>query len=186
MIIRMSELIWGVSSPTISRHTASNFGSDPGWSTQGLWAYGQPTGGGGDHGGPDPTSGYTGPSVYGYNLNGDYENNLPERHLTTAAIDCSGRTNVHLSFWRWLGVERPAYDHAYLRVSNNGTTWHTIWENGMEITDSDWNYQQFDISDYAADQPSVYIRWTMGTTDSSWRYCGWNIDDVELSTFECE
>jgi len=160
--------------------------SNPGWSTQGLWAYGQPTGGGGEYGGPDPTRGYTGQNVYGYNLNGDYENYLPERHLTTAAIDCSGRTNVHLSFWRWLGVEQPAYDHAYVRVSNNGATWYTIWENGMEITDSAWIYQHFDISDYAADQPTVYIRWTMGTTDSSWRYCGWNIDDVELSAFECE
>lgn len=160
--------------------------SNPGWSTEGLWAHGQPTGGGGQYGGPDPTSGYTGPNVYGYNLNGDYENYLSQRHLTTDAIDCSGRTNVHLSFWRWLGVEQPAYDHAYLRVSNNGSTWHTIWDNTTETTDSDWMYQQFDISDYAADQPTVYIRWTMGTTDGSWRYCGWNIDDVELSAFECE
>jgi hypothetical protein len=163
-----------------------NMDDNPGWSTTGLWAHGQPTGGGGEYGGPDPTSGYTGLNVYGYNLNGDYENNLPERHLTTAVIDCSGRTNVHLSLWRWLGVEQPAYDHAYVRVSNNGSTWHTIWSNGTEITDSDWVYQQFDISQYAAGQSTVYIRWTMGITDSSWRYCGWNIDDVQLLSFECE
>jgi len=29
-------------------------------------------------------------------------------------------------------------------------------------------------------QATVYLRWTMGSTDSSWQYCGWNIDDVEV------
>ena len=160
--------------------------SNPGWTTQGLWAFGSPSGGGGQYGGPDPTSGYDGPNVYGYNLSGDYENSMPERHLTTTAIDCSGRDNVYLSFQRWLGVEQPLYDHAYLRVSNNGTTWTTIWDNDVETADTSWQLQQFDISAYAANQSAVYIRWTMGTTDSSWQYCGWNIDEVRLSSFGCE
>lgn len=159
---------------------------DPGWSVEVLWAFGTPTGGGGDHGNPDPTSGYTGSNVYGYNLNGDYEDNMPERHLTTTAIDCSGRDGVVLSFWRYLGVEQPLYDHAYLRVSTNGSTWTTVWQNAAEITDSTWTYQEFDISAIADNQPTVYIRWTIGTTDGSWRYCGWNIDDVRLSAFICE
>ncbi|MBU0641390.1 MAG: hypothetical protein KKB50_21225, partial [Planctomycetes bacterium] len=50
-----------------------NMDTNPVWTTQGLWAWGPPTGGGGQHGGPDPTSGYTGSNVYGYNLSGDYE-----------------------------------------------------------------------------------------------------------------
>ena len=29
----------------------------------------------------------------------------------------------------------------------------------------------------------MYLRWTIGTTDSGWRYCGWNIDDVELRSY---
>ncbi|RIK68413.1 MAG: hypothetical protein DCC66_10145, partial [Planctomycetota bacterium] len=29
-------------------------------------------------------------------------------------------------------------------------------------------------------QPTVYIRWGMGVTDSSVTYQGWNIDDVEI------
>jgi hypothetical protein len=160
--------------------------SDPGWSTEGLWAFGVPTGGGGDHGGPDPTSGNTGPNVYGYNLDGDYTNNMPEQNLTTTAMDCSGRDGVTLSFWRYLNVEQPAYDHAYVRVSNDGTNWTTVWENAAEITDAEWTYQQFDISGVADDQATVYIRWTMGTTDGSWIFSGWNIDDVQLSAFICE
>jgi hypothetical protein len=163
-----------------------NFNSNPGWTTEGDWAFGQPTGGGGQYGGPDPTSGHTGNNVYGYNLSGDYPNNLPETHLTTGAFDCAGKSGVHLKFWRWLGVEQPAYDHAYVRVSNNGTDWVTVWENIGEITDVSWVEMDVDISAVADNQSTVYLRWTMGTTDVGWRYCGWNIDDIQLIAFECE
>jgi len=160
--------------------------TNPGWTISGgLWAYGQPTGGGGQYGGPDPTSGYSGTNVYGYNLSGDYENSLPERHLTTSAINCTGRTGVRLSFWRWLGVEQPQYDHAYVRVSTNGSTWTTVWQNASEIADTAWTFQAIDISSVADNQPTVYLRWTMGTTDTAWQYCGWNIDDVRLSALQC-
>jgi C1A family cysteine protease len=167
-----------VGSPTMQQDWS--FDADPGWETEGLWAFGQPTGGGGEYGGPDPTSGFTGSNVYGYNLNGDYENNLPERHLTTTAIDCTGLYGVVLRFQRWLGVEQPTYDHATIRVSNDGVNWTEVWTNPVEIADGDWIAQEFDISAVASDQPTVYVRWTMGPTDSAWRYCGWNIDDVEL------
>jgi hypothetical protein len=164
-----------------------DFDTNPGWTAQGLWAFGRPTGGGGEYGGPDPTSGYTGINVYGYNLSGDYENNLPERHLTSTAIDCTGKSKVHLKFWRWLGVERSRYDHAYVRVSNNSTDWVTVWQNpDSELADTFWHEMDLDISAVADNKPAVYLRWTMGTTDSGWRYCGWNIDDVRLTTLECE
>ncbi|MBN2448519.1 MAG: trypsin-like peptidase domain-containing protein [Phycisphaerae bacterium] len=154
--------------------------TNPGWTTQGLWAFGTPTGGGGQYGEPDPTSGYTGSYVYGYNLSGDYENSLSERHLTTTALDCSEVSGTTLVFRRWLGVEQPSYDHAYVRVSANGSTWTTIWQNTSGVEDSSWQYVEYDISSVADYQSTVYIRWTMGTTDGSWQYCGWNIDDVEI------
>jgi len=157
-----------------------NMNTNPGWSTEGLWAWGQPAGGGGQYGGPDPTSGATGSNVIGYNLAGDYENNLPERHLTTAAIDCSNYEEVSVRFQRWLGVEVSTYDHAYFRVSNNGSTWTTLWQNTVQVADTSWSQQTFDISAYADGQPTVYLRWTIGTTDGSWQFCGWNIDDVQL------
>ena len=100
--------------------------TDPGWTTEDDWAYGQPTGGGGQYGGPDPTSGHTGDNVYGYNLDGDYPNNLDESHLTSEVIDCTDLYNVHLTFWRWLGVEVDDYDHASIRVSNDGSSWVTV------------------------------------------------------------
>ena len=157
-----------------------NMDVNPGWATQGLWAWGHPVGGGGQYGGPDPTDGYTGSNVYGYNLSGDYENGLAEKHLTSTAINCAGLSNVSLKYRRWLGVEQPTYDHAYVRVSNNGTTWTTVWQNSAQIADTSWVLQNFDISGVADGQSTVYLRWTMGSTDSSWQYCGWNIDDVEI------
>lgn len=155
--------------------------TDPGWTCENQWAWGNPTGGGGSHGNPDPTGGHTGSNVCGYNLSGDYPNNMNvERNLTTGAIDCTDLYGVKLKFHRWLGVEDPEFDHAYIRVSNNGADWITVWQNTAEITDSGWSQHEFDLSAQANNQPTVYIRWTMGTTDGGWTYCGWNIDDIEI------
>jgi hypothetical protein len=164
-----------------------DFETDMGWSISGgNWARGIPTGGGGEYGNSDPTSGYVLPNVFGYNLNGDYENSMPQRHLTSPAIDCSGMTDVTLKFWRWLGVEQPSFDHAYVRVSNDGSSWTTVWENTGEVSDNNWIEIEIDISAVADNQSTVYIRFTMGTTDSGWRYCGWNLDDVRLIAYICE
>ncbi|MDP7030070.1 MAG: S8 family serine peptidase [Phycisphaerales bacterium] len=154
--------------------------TDPGWDREGLWAFGQPTGGGGQYGNPDPTSGATGPNVLGYNLDGDYENGLPERFLTTESLDCSQLTDVELHFMRYLNVEQPSYDHAYVRVSVGGGSWQTVWENGAAVTDSGWSEQVIDLSAIADGQPDVQIAWVMGSTDSSWQFSGWNIDDVQI------
>ena len=159
---------------------AWNMDTNPGWSAQGQWAWGVPTGGGGEYGNPDPTGGATGANVFGYNLGGDYANDLPERHLTTAAIDCALLTDVSLRFQRYLNVEQAAYDHAYLRVSKDGSSWTTVWENAGEVTDAAWTPVEYDLSAVADGEPTVYLRWTQGTTDSGWRYSGWNIDDVEV------
>lgn len=159
--------------------------ANPPWRWEGLWSWGQPFGGGGERGGPDPFEGHTGSAVFGYNLFGDYDNNMSPYHLTSAPIDCTSRTGVHLSYWRWLGVDQPDKDHAAVSVSSNRTDWVTVWENTSEILDSSWVRQDIDVSAVADGQPTVYLRWTMGPTDATRRYCGWNIDDVELSTAEC-
>ena len=158
--------------------------TNPGWAADGKWKWGPPTGqGGGEAGNPDPGSGDTGSNVYGFNLSGDYRNNLGEKHLTTDAIDCTGLSGVEVLFSRWLNVETSSYDHARFRVSKNGSSWTTVWENSGEITDSSWTQRSYDISVLADGQPTVYLRWTMGTTDDSVVYSGWNIDDIEIRAF---
>ncbi len=154
--------------------------TDPGWTTEGLWEFGQPLGMGGQYGNPDPTSGYTGTNVYGYNLAGDYENSILPRHLKVGPLDCSGLSNVSLKFMRWLGVEQPSQDFANVWASRNGTSWYMMWMNSTQITDSDWVEFTIDISNVADDEETLYLRWTMGPTSASGQYCGWNIDDIEI------
>jgi hypothetical protein len=166
---------------------SDDFETDLGWSISGgQWTRGIPTGGGGEYGNPDPTSGHSDSNVLGYNLNGDYGHIIPEYHVTSPAIDCSGLENMKLRFWRWLGVDSSAYDHAYIRISTDGTSWTTVWENGGEVTDDSWAEQVYDISSYADDQATVYIRFTMGMTDDGRLYCGWNIDDIAVVGYACE
>ena len=153
--------------------------TNPGWTTEGQWEFGMPTGTGTHN--CDPASGHTGANVYGYNLAGDYANNMSAYSLTTTALDCSNYTEVQLRFWRWLGIERSPFDNASIEVSSDGADWTTIWSNpdGF-IADTEWKYYEYDISDIADEQPTVYIRWTIGATDDGTTYPGWNIDDVEI------
>jgi hypothetical protein len=157
------------------------FDTDPGWQTQGAWAFGVPLGGGGvSNGSPDPTAGATGANVYGYNLAGDYTDNLPERLLISAPLDLSNLTGTRVSFQRWLNVETSTYDHARFWVSTDGITRTTVWENGSAQTDSSWNKMEFDIASLVDGQSTVYLGWSMGKTDGSVVYSGWNVDDVRI------
>lgn len=165
--------------------------SDPGWNTEGDWAFGPPMGQGGSaqggSGSPDPSAGYTGSNVYGYNLDGNYVNDMPEYHLTSTPFDCMTLTKVSLKFRRWLGVERNAYDHARVWVSTDGSQWNEIWANeNSSMYAGSWETVEYDLSSLADLQPAVYLRWTMGTTDGSVIYCGWNIDDIEIWGLEME
>ena len=99
--------------------------TNPGWTTEGQWAFGVPTGNGGPES-YDPASGHTGTNVFGYNLNGNYENDIPAYSLTTQAIDCRLGSNLKLSFWRWLGVEEFIFDEAKVQISNDGAAWFPV------------------------------------------------------------
>ena len=158
-----------------------DFDVDPGWDVEGEWAFGQPTGAGGAWGNPDPSSGATGDFVYGYNLNGDYANNMSVQYLTSSSMDCSDVTGTTLQFQRWLGIESANYDRAEIQISIGGSDFSTIWENdGGSLPGGAWESVEYDISSLADQQSDVRIRWVMGTTDVSVVYCGWNIDDVRI------
>jgi hypothetical protein len=152
--------------------------SDPGWSAEGDWAFGQPAGGGTHNG--DPAVGHTGNNVCGYNLGGDYGEDLPAQYLTSPALDLSVASTVELRFWRWLGVEGH-FDEASVQVSNDGMSWTTVWANGSStITDTSWTEVVLDLSAVADNESTVFIRWGMGPTDGSVTYPGWNLDDIQI------
>lgn len=154
--------------------------SNPGWSADTGWAFGRPAGLGSYN--RDPSRAYTGQYVYGYNLKGDYESDLPRRSLTTPSLDFSRASGVTLRFMRWLGVEEGQYDEAAVEVSNNGYTWITVWKNPArdEVLDTEWVECEYNLSAVADGQPNVRVRWVMGPTDYSQTYPGWNIDDIQF------
>jgi hypothetical protein len=80
-------------------------------------------------------------------------------------------------------VQSSYYDHAKIYVSSDGINWTQLWENPVfDLTDNQWTQVVFDISSIAANQPTVYIKFAMGPTDSSSRFSGWNIDDLEITS----
>jgi subtilisin family serine protease len=155
--------------------------ADPNWTLDEGWAWGTPTGKGSWNG--DPNTGHTGKNVIGYTLDGDYANDLiATRYATTGPINCRGYKNIHLSFWRWLGVESP-YDQASIQVSNDGVTWVDLWVSGRShISDNAWQFVEYAVPPAVGDgQATLYFRWGLGPTDDSVVYPGWNIDDVQVT-----
>ena len=166
-----------------------DFALEQGWTGlggPGQWTTGPAGGGTGGQGGNDPLYDNSPGSdnfLMGNNLdpsNGAYSNLLGSTYwIISPIIDCSNFTAVQLSFYRWLGIEEATYDHAYVQV-NSGLSWVTIFENGATIDDLSWKTMSYDISDFADHNPSLRIRFGIGSTDNYGQYCGWNIDDLEL------
>jgi hypothetical protein len=156
--------------------------NDPGWTVEGQWEFGSPLGGGGDRfGNPDPQSGATGDYVYGVNLNGDFPP-LPSGpfYLTSTPFDMTGDVTAILKFQRWLNIQSSSLMSAIIEVSSDGVNWESVWSNTDEVTDDAWYLKEYDISDVAADQPAVYLRWGYSVSQMTDRCSGWNVDDVEV------
>lgn len=157
--------------------------TNPGWTMQGEWAFGHPTGQGGAlHGYPDPNNGFTGANVFGVNLSGDYSTAVGDPcYLTAGPLDFSNYTNVWLDFRRWLNTDYPPYVYAMIEASTNGSAWTRIWTNGVgvEIAENAWNNAIYSLGAFADGQSTVYIRWGHQVDSSgAYAYAGWNIDDI--------
>jgi hypothetical protein len=165
-----------------------DFSTDKGWTGYevGGWERGPATAGGGEYGNPDPASDHSATTenyLLGFAIGGDYPNNLVEKSIASPPINCTGQSRVFLKFWRYLNVQSNLSDHAKVFASNDGTNWTQLWENPLfDLTDNQWIQVVFDISSIAANQGTVYIKFTMGSTDSSARFSGWNIDDLEVTS----
>jgi hypothetical protein len=165
-----------------------DFNTDPGWARQGEWAFGNPTGSGGDYFGyPDPAHGATGSNVFGINLDGDYGISFGRQYLTSGPINLMNRANTQLRFKRWLNTDYLPYVLATVEVSNDGSNWNTVFSNDwwFEIADSGWTTVQYDISALADGYGTLYVRWGHEVwSEFAFPYAGWNIDDVEILAIE--
>ncbi|UCF68441.1 MAG: hypothetical protein JSV80_03870 [Acidobacteriota bacterium] len=157
---------------------------DPGWSLEGEWEFGRPTGeGGGAILNPDPDGGCTGDNVYGTNLLGNITPMLGgPYYLTAGPFDLQNVSGVQLEFERWLNLAGPPYGSASVEVSNNGSIWYSTWIMSETTTDGAWSRQSFDVSNSADNRDTFYVRWGYGVTHQlPLMGSGWNIDDIELN-----
>jgi prepilin-type N-terminal cleavage/methylation domain-containing protein len=164
-----------------------DFETDKGWAhsmirTQDDWQRGIPYAKSMYYGNSDPAAAHGGTMVYGNDLgagtsDGGYSSNV-ENYLGTPELDCYGHSNLVIQFYRWLNVEGPAYDQAYVEVSANGTSgpWNVVWQNPSAITDDAWTFVQLDISQWADQEHHVMVRFRL-KSDGQHQYAGWNIDD---------
>ncbi len=142
----------------------------------------RPAGGGGT-GFADPTTGFTGTKVFGVNLAGNYSLTVGGPfYLTAGPFDLTGSAASKLRFRRWLNTDYQPFAYATVEVSNNGTNWTSVYDNGSvaATTDSSWQQVQYDISSIADNRSTVYVRWGYQIGASARALSGWNIDDVEL------
>ncbi len=177
----------------------TDFSTSTGWTGlggSGEWTIGAATGGQGAdaYGAPDPAADHSPSSdngVLGNDITsgtgGDYAPSLASTYYATSpVINCTGQGGIRLSFWRWLGVERNNYDHAYFQVYN-GSTWTTLFENSsITIDENAWSQYTYDVSAYATNNPNFRFRFGIGVTDVSWQYCGWNLDDILITSIQCD
>ncbi len=139
----------------------------------------------------DPHTAFEGTKCWGNDLsaagfNGNYANNV-NNNLTSPAINCTGRVGVTLVYRRWLTVEDGLFDHARILVSNNGTTYTTVWENpataagNVNFLDTSWVLHSVPIGAIADNQANVRIRFEL-VTDAGLVFGGWNVDDLRLES----
>ncbi|MCA8913600.1 MAG: hypothetical protein KDB82_18090, partial [Planctomycetes bacterium] len=120
--------------------------------------------------------------ILGHDIGNDYGNGLSPVYANSPPINCSGATNVQLRFYRWLGINSG--DTAKIQVTNNGTTWTDVFDNGTggvnTPSNQQWEFVAYDITSVAAGNAVVHVRFVLGPTDSSIVNVGWCIDDLEI------
>jgi hypothetical protein len=101
--------------------------------------------------------------------------------LTTAPINCTGKSEVFITFQTHIGVFAvDAEANAILRVSNNGTTWTSYTVFPGLTTSERWSDNPetpiINISAVAANQGNVLVQWQW---TGNYEYM-WSVDDIEL------
>ena len=117
-------------------------------------------------------------------MDSDELGGLPLDHivtLTSTAIDCSGETEVWISFEALIGVYGlTTTDNAVLQVSTDGVDFSTTYNLYDIDTGTRWSENPevsiVDISSIAAGESTVYLRWSW---TGNYEYY-WLIDDLKL------
>jgi hypothetical protein len=138
----------------------------------------------------DPRIAHSGSNVWGNDLgsvggmpsDGNYSTAV-DSYLESPSVDCTGRTGVHVSFWRFIGVEDRRFDEASVVVGG-----FDVWRNPTgqgALFDGEWVFQEIDISAIADGQSDVRVRFELKSNDFR-QFGGWAIDDVRVFARELD
>jgi MYXO-CTERM domain-containing protein len=155
----------------------SSFEGDDGWSADGEWQFGPPTGAGGD-----PAAAFDGNGVAGVVLNfvGTYTP-LMQSSLRSPVIDTSGRTGVRLQYRRWLNVEDGFYDQAW--IAANGVP---VWQNLASLDeytatvhhrDREWRFHDVELDEFIGQDGKLQLEFGQ-ISDGGLEFGGWTVDSV--------
>jgi len=100
--------------------------------------------------------------------------------LITPTIDCTGKTDVHLTFWHDFYDSSSSGDSfgEIYGSTDNGATWTQLIANYTEYADNEIADKDFNISTWAAGESQVKIRYRFYSTNLTTAYDDWAIDDV--------
>lgn len=142
--------------------------------------------------GPQPPSGFPGPSqdtspggdngIAGTVIGGNITTSTHDfYYLTSPAFDTAGKSDLWLEFQSWMNLDFWPYMQARVEVFD-GTDWVTIFATGgaPAITNSSWQALSFDISDHANDAMQVRFGHAV-TTNGAFTMSGWHLDDVTVT-----
>lgn len=164
-----------------------DFDTDKGWILTGEFERDIPQGLGGSNGRPGASLAYTGEKVLGSDLTGlgdfpgDYEPGLDTAQYVaiTPSMDCFYFKDVTLTFHRWLNTEFT--DKTNIHISTDGgQSWIEIWQNDNFETASTWSQWSYPLNG-ANRKGDVKIRFSVGPTDATNNYSGWNIDNLVVT-----
>ncbi len=97
--------------------------------------------------------------------------------LVSPIIDCSGMQEVYLRFWHYwhTGFTPGAYGSVYLSL-DGGATWSIEIAN-FTYPNDDIGYKEYNITQWAAGQSQVRIRWRYVAYNDWW----WMLDNIEIT-----
>jgi hypothetical protein len=108
----------------------------------------------------------------------------PFRYATSVAVDVSGASSLHLTFYRWLNTDRSTYMVSTVDVYD-GSAWVNVYTNSMPlVTDSEWMPEDYDVTPQR--NAAFQVRFGYAVTSTSvYAMSCWNVDDVTLSSASC-
>ena len=138
-------------------------------------------------GNADPDYAYSGEYIIGTDLtiDGNYTNSIPDTGWVAQmpTLNLKYYKDITFAYYRWLNIQNFEVDKARILLnSDEDTIWDVLWNNPTLsiVNENLWSYHTFNISSYFNRKEKAQLKFTLGSTNSSLNYTGWNIDDVIL------